>query len=286
MKLGFLTPYSDERVRFAHAAGFNCLEIRIQPGFELDPIQDAGSLGRARDLLQEQNISVAAVACYFNHLEAGKESERADYFRRIIELAPQLDCGVVATLTGVTTESASSGNPEASLDSFTKIFGEHARVAQDNNVKIAFENWPGAHPFGLIANIAYSPALWGKIFDAVPSNVLGLEYDPSHLARLHMDYLTPIARFADRIHHVHAKDTTIKREVLNEVGYTGQGWWHYSIPSRGIVDWDAFFAALRAINYQGDVNIEHEDPDFQKDNFDEGLHLGQEFLSRYVNGAA
>src|SRR5690606_37252104 len=103
-------------------------------------------------------------------------------------------------------------------------FAEAAKIAEDNNVKIAFENWPGGHPAPLFINIAFSPHAWDAMFDAVPSPILGLEYDPSHLVRLEIDYLPLIPRYADRIHHVHAKDTTIKTDVLNQVGHIEQGW--------------------------------------------------------------
>jgi len=278
MKLGFLTDYSPERVRFARATGFDCLELHAQPGAALDG-QDWQSVKRTLD---EEGITVSALACYFNHLEEGKEEERAAHFQEVLKAAPRLGCDVVATMGGCTAASRESGNIEDSLESFEKIFRRHAKVAQDSGVKIAFENWPGGHPAPLLINIAVSPAAWDKMFDAVPSPAMGLEYDPSHLVRLNIEPIAPIKRFAARIHHVHAKDTTIKTEVLNEVGYIGQDWWHYSIPSLGVVDWNAMFDALREIGYDSGVCIEHEDPNYMDDNFDEGLRIGQKFLSQFV----
>src|SRR5690606_17008670 len=141
------------------------------------------------------------------------------HFANVLQKAKELGCNVVATMGGCTRASQQSGKIEDSLQSFENIFSRHAKVAEDNGVKIAFENWPGGHPWPLKINIAISPAAWDRMFDAVPSAALCLEYDPSHLVRLNMDAIAPIARFADRIHHVHAKVTTIKTEVLNEVGY-------------------------------------------------------------------
>jgi sugar phosphate isomerase/epimerase len=282
MRLGFLTPYTPERVRFAKEAGFACLELQATPGSTLDPKQLGDNLHSVRETLQEQGIGVSALACYFNHLEDGQEAERAEYFKSLLELAPKLDCSVVATMSGCTNKSRETGRLEDSIDSFQRVFSEHARVAEANGVKIAFENWPGGHPWPLLINIAISPAGWDMMFDAVSSPALGLEYDPSHLARLMIDYIKPIKRYKERIHHVHAKDTTIRTDVLNEVGWPGQGWWNYSIPSRGSVDWTAFFNELKAIGYSGDVDIEHEDPEYVNDKFDEGLYIGQKFLSQFV----
>jgi sugar phosphate isomerase/epimerase len=282
MRLGFLTSYSQERVKFAKDAGFTCLELQAGPGSALDASKIGDSINQIKEALDEHGIGVSALACYQNHLEDGQEEERAAYFRKLIELAPRLDCHVIATMSGCTEASRESGKLEESIPAFNRIFSEHAKVAEANGVKIAFENWPGGHPWPLLINIAISPAGWDMMFDAVPSTSLGLEYDPSHLARLMIDYIPPIKRFADRIHHVHAKDTTIKTDVLNNVGYTGQGWWHYSIPSLGVVDWTRFFGALSEIGYNGDVDIEHEDPNYWDTKFDEGLYIGQKFLSQFV----
>ena len=282
MKLGFLTGYSPERVEFAQSAGFTCLELAAGPGSPLDPANISERLAEIKNTLADHGMAVSALACYMNHFEPGREEEYAKYFQSILKLAPKLNCSVVATMTGCTPESQKSGDISQSLDAFKATWTEHARVAEGNGVKIAFENWPGGHPSPLLINIAVSPRAWEQMFDAVPSPALGLEYDPSHLARLQIDYLAPIRRFVNRIHHVHAKDTTVYPDVLDEVGYIGQGWWHYSIPSRGMVEWPDFFRELKAAGYKGDVVIEHEDPAFEGERFDNGLRLGYSYLSQLI----
>jgi sugar phosphate isomerase/epimerase len=279
MRLGFLTNYSEERVQTAKEIGFNCLEL--QAGSVVGG--DAPDVAQMRDVLQKHGIAVSAIACYQNHLEEGKEAERADFFRRVIELAPQLGCNVVATMGGCTKESQQSGDVLKSIPAFQKYFSEAVKVAEDNGVKFAFENWPGGHPWPLMINIAITPQAWDAMFDAVPSPVMGLEYDPSHLVRLNIEYSPLIRRYADRIHHVHAKDTTINTERLNEVGYIGQGWWRYSIPGCGVVDWAGVFDELKECGYDGDVDIEHEDyEEYWGDKFDEGLRVGEKFLRQWV----
>jgi sugar phosphate isomerase/epimerase len=279
MRLGFLTNYSTERVLTAKEIGFSCLEL--QAGSL--PLGDDAALAKIRDEFAQNGLVVAALACYQNHLEEGKEAERLQFFRSAIEAAPKLGCNVVATMGGCTRESQQSGDVLQSIPAFKKYFDEAARIAEANGVNIAFENWPGGHPWPLMINIAITPQGWDAMFDAVPSPAMGLEYDPSHLVRLNIEYLPLIKRYASRIHHVHAKDTTIDQARLNEVGYIGQGWWRYSIPSRGIVDWDGVFSELSAIGYNGDVDIEHEDyQDFWDEKFDDGLRLGHKFLSQWV----
>lgn len=278
MRLGFLTNYSNERVLTAKELGFTCLELHA--GSVLG--ESAPSAVSIKDDFEQNGLGVSALACYQNHLEEGKEAERLEFFRKAIELAPQLNCNVVATMGGCTKTSQESGDVLKSIPAFKKYFSEAAKIAEDNNVKIAFENWPGGHPAPLLINIAITPQAWDAMFDAVPSPAMGLEYDPSHLVRLQIEYAPLIRRYAERIHHVHGKDTTIDTAVLNEVGYIGQGWWRYSIPSLGVVDWDGVFDELKEIGYTGDVDIEHEDDAYSGNNFDEGLKIGQKFLAQWV----
>jgi sugar phosphate isomerase/epimerase len=79
---------------------------------------------------------------------------------------------------------------------------------------------------------------------------------------------------------VHAKDTEIMEDRLGHVGIYGNGWWRYRMPGMGEVDWDGIAQALAEIGYRGDVIIEHEDPVFEGDRFEEGLSLGIRFLHR------
>ena len=66
-----------------------------------------------------------------------------------------------------------------------------------------YDEWP----FG--KNLAHSPAIWRRIFEAIPSASFGLNFDPSHFIWMQMDYLKPLAEFAGRLFHVHAKDVAL-----------------------------------------------------------------------------
>ena len=178
MRLGFLTDYAANRLRFAQEAGFTCLELQAAPGSALDPTTlNDDAIARVKEAVAAHGLVVAALACYGpNPLEEGHETARAAYFRRVLELAPRLGCPVVAAMTGATAETIATGNLAASLPAFRRVWSEHAAVAEANGVAIAFEPWPGAHPYPLRGNIAISPAAWEMLFEAVPSPALGLEY--------------------------------------------------------------------------------------------------------------
>jgi sugar phosphate isomerase/epimerase len=163
---------------------------------------------------------------------------------------------------------------------FGKVFGEYARWAEDKGVRIGLENCPHVHTeHGIqIGNIAYTPELFEEMFNAVPSLAVGLEYDPSHFYWLGVDYVGVIHQFAERMVYAHAKDTEVLEDRLGQVGIYGNGWWRYRMPGMGEVDWEAIARALAEIGYTTGMVIEHEDPVFEGERFEEGLAMGLKFL--------
>ncbi|HAM39326.1 MAG TPA: sugar phosphate isomerase, partial [Elusimicrobia bacterium] len=129
-------------------------------------------------------------------------------------------------------------------------------------IRIMIENCPmeGWQVEGLPGTISYSPELWDEMFSVIPNKNFGLNFDPSHLYWLQIEYLQPIKRFSKYIFHVHAKDTEIIKDKLNDVSIYGKDWWQYRVPGLGEINWSKFIKALKEINYNGVVSIEHEDP--------------------------
>ena len=56
------------------------------------------------------------------------------------------------------------------------------------------------------------------MFNDIPSDNCGLNYDPSQMVLQGMDYLERIREFADRLFHVHAKDLRLDRHMQDEHG--------------------------------------------------------------------
>jgi sugar phosphate isomerase/epimerase len=214
---------------------------------------------------------------------------------------------VVATFAG----RRKSLPVEESFEPFREVFSPLLELAERKGVRIAIENCP-MHDFmtGTGENIAYSPEIWDEMFRLVPSENLGLEFDPSHCVWLQIDYIKAIRDYGSRIFHAHAKDMEIRRDVLDRTGILGSaktfqghvmahGWPRARTPGWGEVDWPAFITALITSGYRGNLDIEHEDETFADTagftehrneadvvgNFgrDElGLTLGYRTLSRYV----
>lgn len=150
------------------------------------------------------------------------------------------------------------------------VFPEIVRQAEQSGVYIAIEGWPGPGPE--YPTIGCTPEMWRAMFEAVPSAHFGLNYDPSHLVRLGIDYLRALEEFGERVNHAHGKDTEI---LLNEqyefgtlpatfgVNYGfSEGAWRYTIPGHGEVDWKRVAVRLERFGYKGAISIELEDHRF------------------------
>jgi sugar phosphate isomerase/epimerase len=117
------------------------------------------------------------------------------------------------------------------------------------------DEWPGGK------NLATTPAIWRRMFEAIPSESFGLNYDPSHMVWQMMDYEAPIREFSSRLSHVHAKDVRIDRERLDQVGVMAYPLEFHTpkLPGMGDVDWGRFFSTLTDAGYDGAVCVEVED---------------------------
>lgn len=282
MKIGFLTEYSEERVEFAKKTGFECLEIPVIPGSALDIKKlTKAKIKRVRQVFAKNEIRISNLACSVNHLDPDENKRRKnnEYFIDVLKISKEFGTNIVTTNTWGDRKKT----PKENLSLYKEVFTKYAKIAEDNGVRIAMENCPHmtSYPF-FIGNIGYSPAIWELLFEAVPSRAIGLEYDPSHLVWLGIDYLRGIYDFKERIFAVHAKDTEIIKDNLYKEGILGTNWWRYRLPGLGEINWQKFIGVLYDIGYKGDIIIEHEDPVFEGNKTDKGLRLGLKHLKLFV----
>src|SRR5690606_14293980 len=155
---------------------------------------------------------------------------------------------LVSTFAGRDPEKSVEDN----IPRFKEVLTPLAEYAGERGVRIAFENCPLFEEFPYRGrNIAYAPAVWDMMFDAVPAENIGIELDTAHAVWLQQSLEKMIADYASRIFHIHFKDCKVDAQKLHEQSIYGHGWWSYETPGDGDVDWVSFFTALRDINYQG-----------------------------------
>jgi sugar phosphate isomerase/epimerase len=213
-------------------------------------------------LTEKYGVSISGLGYYPNPLSPDEQESQiaVDHLRRVIEASAILGVNQVNSFAGRDWTRSVDDNWPRFLDTFTPL----VEYAAQHNVRFAFENcpmfftgdeWPGGK------NLAFSPSVWRRMFETIPSPNFGLNYDPSHMVWQQMDYLSPLVDFADRIFHVHAKDVRVDRRRLNEVGILATPLEYHSpkLPGLGDVDWGQFFSILGETGYRGPVCVEVED---------------------------
>ena len=141
---------------------------------------------------------------------------------------------------------------------FSGRFGPIMDVFASEGVRFCLE----VHP----TEIAYDFVTTRKALDAIGRRPeFGLNFDPSHMVPQFLDPAAFVEEFADRVYHVHVKDSRRRldgrRSILGshlEFGEPARGW-DFVSAGRGDVDFDALIRALNRIKYPGPLSIEWED---------------------------
>ena len=106
--------------------------------------------------------------------------------------------------------------------------------------------------------IAYDFVTTRKTLDAIGNRPgFGINLDPSHFAHQFLDTAAFAIEFADRIYHVHVKDSRRTLDGRSSIlgGHLNFGepqrGWDFVSPGHGDVDFETFFRALNRIGYHG-----------------------------------
>jgi sugar phosphate isomerase/epimerase len=141
---------------------------------------------------------------------------------------------------------------------FAERWGPIIDVFDREGVKFGLE----VHP----TEIAYDFATTQETLDAIGNRPgFGINFDPSHFAHQFLDPAAFVEEFAERIYHVHVKDSKKRldgrRSILGshlDFGDPRRGW-DFVSPGHGDVDFEGLFRVLNRIGYDGPLSIEWED---------------------------
>jgi sugar phosphate isomerase/epimerase len=147
---------------------------------------------------------------------------------------------------------------EAGYRDFAERWNPIVDLFEEEGVRFGLE----VHP----TEIAYDFVTTRKTLDAIDHRPgFGINFDPSHFAHQFLDSAAFVEEFADRIYHVHVKDSRKyldgRRSILGghlNFGEAGRGW-DFVSPGHGDVDFESLFRALNRIGYDGPLSIEWED---------------------------
>jgi len=281
IKLGFVSAVVADLgfeavVDLAAEKGFECVEMLCWPVGKAERRYagvthiDVGALDerRAAEILkycEKKKVFISGLGYYPNFLEAGPQAQVCrEHFLKVIDAAARLGVGIANTFVG----RDHTRSLEENFKSFQQVWPAIVKHAEQRKVRIGIENcpmlfsgdeWPGGK------NLAFSPAVWRRMFQLIPSANFGLNFDPSHLVWQQMDYIRPLYEFKDRLFHVHLKDAKVLPDKLAEVGILAAPLEYHSpkLPGLGDVNWGKFFSALTDIRYDGAACIEVEDRSFE-----------------------
>ncbi len=305
MKLGFVSAIFpewtlDEVFGFAARAGYSSVEVMCWPPGKAERRYagvthlDATQLGLAAvrstlDLVERHGVAISALGYYPNPLAAdpAESTLAASHLARLIDAAAELGVGTVTSFVG----RDPSLTVDANWPRFLDVWGPLVAKAEALGVRIGIENcpmlftkdeWPGGK------NLATSPSIWRRMFEAFSGPSLGLNFDPSHLVFQRMDHLAPLLEFRDRLVHVHAKDVRVDRQALNDHGVLAYpNLWHTpKLPGLGEIRWGEFLGTLAEAGYDGHVAVEVEDRAFEGSlaKRQEALILSRRHLIQHLAG--
>jgi len=312
MKIGVMTAAFpaltlEEVASWASAQGFGMLEVACWPsGEEKDRKYggvvhiDVASLTKTkashiRSSLREKGLAISSLGYYPNplHPDRAQREHVIEHLKKVIAGAEMLEVSIVGTFIGRTwnpnlTERDWQKDIDLNFKELKKVWPDLLKFSSDHNVKIAIEHcpmlWPDTWPGG--SNLPYSPALLRRMFETLSADNLGLNFDPSHLVWLHIDYIRFIHEFRERIFHVHAKDMDIDQNFMYEDGIVNAGfrWQIPRLPGQGLVDWKRLITALYDVDYNFVLSIEHEDANWEGDValVKQGFLMAKKTLELYV----
>lgn len=278
MQLGFasaILPDLSLREVFETAKQFDydCVEVMCWPkgkaerryaGVTHIEVEDftAADAAEVNQLASEFGVAISGLGYYPNPLcpDQREGAKYAEHIRHVIAAAKLLGVNQMNTFVGRDwTRSVDDNWPR-----FLEVWKPLIQFAEDQGVRVGIENcpmlfssdeWPGGK------NLATTPTIWRRMFEDIPSDHFGLNYDPSHMVWQQMDYLAPIRDFTDKLFHVHAKDVRVDRHRLDQVGILAHPLEYHSpkLPGLGDVNWGSFFSTLCDVGYRGPVCVEVED---------------------------
>jgi sugar phosphate isomerase/epimerase len=303
MQLGFVSAILpddtlEQVFRTAAEIGYECVEVMCWPlgkatrryaGITHINVADLNeaSIAEIHELSARYGVGISGLGYYPNALspDAAEAEAAVEQIMAVITATSMLGLTRMNTFIGRDWTKSVDDNWPRFLETWKPII----KHAEDHGVNVGIENcpmlftadeWPGGK------NLAGSPAIWRRMFEDIPSDNFGLNYDPSHLIFQHMDYLKPMRDFADKLFHVHAKDVRVDQHLLDEVGILAHPNEYHSpkLPGMGGVDWGKFFSTLTSSGYTGPVCVEVEDRAYEGSDDDRRLALQQShtFLRNFL----
>ncbi len=242
-------------------------------------VKDKKKAAELKKIVDDSGVDICALSVHGNCVHPDKEvakSYQADY-EAACGLAEILGVETLITFSGCPGDSEGSKYPNWVVCAWPPDFLEIAKY-QWNEVLIPY--WEKAAKFASECGIkkialemhpgfcVYNAETLMKLRNAV-GEMIGANFDPSHLIWQGTDPVFAIKNLGKAIHHFHAKDVIVDKYntaangVLDYKSYLDEAHrsWIFRTVGYGSDDklWKDMMSALSMIGYDGAVSIEHED---------------------------
>ncbi|WP_105566235.1 sugar phosphate isomerase/epimerase family protein [Microbacterium halophytorum] len=280
----------EEVCRRAGEWGYDGLEIACG-GDHLDPSRwdDDAYIADRKAILEENGLKVWAISNHltgqavcddpidFRHRDIltaevwgdgdpeGVRGRAAEELKNTARLAAKLGVKTVTGFTGSSIWKYVAMFPpvgedviEAGYQDFADRWSPIIDVFEENGVRFALE----VHP----SEIAYDYWTAKRTLEAIGDRPgFGLNFDPSHFMWQQLNPVPFVLDFAEKIYHVHVKESVTALDGRNGVLGSHLPWadprrgWTFVSTGHGEVPWEPLFRALNAIGYDGPTSVEWED---------------------------
>lgn len=290
MKLGVFTVVLggmefEKAMKYLADSGVQMVEIGCGgfPGTaHCDPavlLNDESKLEAFKKAIYDNGLEISALSCHGNPVHPNKEKAKKfhDEFINAILLAEKLGIDRIVGFSGCPGDCPESKHPNWVTcpwpEDFLEILDyqwnevlipywkETAEFAKQHGIKkICLELHPGF--------CVYNPETLLKLRAAV-GDIIGANFDPSHLIWQGMDPVEAARTLGDAIYYVHGKDVRIdaanmaKNGVLDTKHYgdvINRSWVFRTLGyGNDLKMWKDIVSMLKLIGYDDVISIEHED---------------------------
>jgi sugar phosphate isomerase/epimerase len=230
-----------ELAELAVSLRFDGFDLCVRPGYAVSPDNAATALPEAAALLRRQGLDVPMVTGNFDLLAPDHPTARP--------LLAAMDKADVRLLKlGYFTFKPPALDYLAEVDRVRRIFDAWQPLARQYGVKICYhthsDRCMGLNAGSLMHLLAgFDPAC------------LGAYLDPGHMVVEGEAFDTALAMVRSHLAIVAVKDVLLERVEKNGHGACKVHW----VPAgKGMVDWSAVFADLRAAGYDGPLSVHCE----------------------------
>ncbi|HEX2949879.1 MAG TPA: sugar phosphate isomerase/epimerase [Armatimonadota bacterium] len=208
-----------------------------------------------KEALAGSDAIISSLGVFGNPLlDDEKAAETREGWAKLIDAAPLFGCDIVSGFTGRLVDQPI----DDSLPRFAQVFTPLAKQAADKGIRLAFENCDmGGNWDKGDWNIAHNPTAWEMMFNAVPLENLGLEWEPCHQMISLIDPMPQLRQWVKKIFHVHGKDASVHWDIIREFGVDGpKQYAFHRTPGFGDCNWTDIISDLNDGGFTGCIDIE------------------------------